>query len=300
MERAWVKPALNVCTLILGLGLVGGAVVSALWHADFAAVKHAAPWWAAALGGAVLANLYLTALVFWVVTRSFDAAPPVTLGRMWHLTCASTLLNYIPLVRAGLVGRTAYLMVHHKLPLRQALAIACIVAAAFAVAAGGAVALVLEMDGPARWGAAAGGLVVLSLGTAALSRLVLRRPLQSAWLWFPLRVADVLAVAARLWFAFVILGHPITFDQAVVLGAVDMTASILPLTPNGLGLSEWSVAVTARAMAVGGGSAIGAAAMLVNRTVSVLILVPLGLWSLHVLRKSAGWRLGRATAKVTG
>jgi uncharacterized membrane protein YbhN (UPF0104 family) len=294
-------PILRFGAAALGLVLVAMAVVMAVWGADLHAVWHAPLWAVAGLAAAVLANLYLTALIFWMTTRCFDAAPPVKMVRMWHLICGSTLLNYVPLVRAGLVGRTAYLMVRHSLPLRQIVIIGVIVSATFIVAAGSAALIVLELkDRPwSQAAAAAAGLLAVSAATGPLARLVLRRPMKYAWLWFPVRALDVLAVAARLWFAFIILGQRVTFGQAVVMGSVDMAVSILPLTPNGLGLSEWLVGATYHAMTALQ-SPVGQAAKLLDRSVSILILVPQGLWSLHIVRKLARWRLGRDVAGIIG
>jgi len=140
-----------------------------------------------------------------------------------------------------------------------------------------------------RWQAAAtvGALVLLSAGTGPLAGVVLRRRLRGAWAWLPLRALDLLAVAGRMWLAFRIVGCPIGPGQAIVLGAVDTIVSVAALMPNGLGLSEWATGATALRIGATGIAQIGVTAKLIDRSISIVVLVPVALWSLHRLRRAA-------------
>jgi hypothetical protein len=287
MLRPRVKSGLKLLAFAVGLVLAAAAVRSALLHVDLGRLRQAPP--GLLIGSAVmtLANLFLTGAIFCVVTWTFDARPPVTWRDNWDLACASTLLNYLP-VRPGLAGRTAYLRLRHGLPIHQALIIAGIVFALFLVAAAGAAVVILGVDGPWQAPAAAAALVLLSLGTGPLGQKMLHRRVRAAWAWLPLRTADLLTVAARLWLAFRIVGCPIGVRQAVVLGAVDMIVSVAALMPNGLGVSEWATGGAARLIGAAATPQIGQAAKLIDRSISIVVLLPVALWSLHRLRRAAG------------
>jgi hypothetical protein len=288
------KLGLKVLGFGLGVALVAAAVISALRRVDLAPLWHVPAWLLAGSVAMILANLLLTGVIFWLVTLSFDAQPQVSLRDQWDLACASTLLNYLP-VRPGLAGRTAYLRLRHGLPILQALIIAGIVFGLFLLAAMGAAVVLLGAGMGRDWRAMAGGvggLVFLSVATGPVARVVLRRPMRMAWAWLPLRALDLLTVGGRLWPAFAILGHPIGAGQAVLLGAVDAVVSVVALMPNGLGVSEWATGLVAMQIGAAGGRDIGAAAKLVDRSISIVVLVPVALWSLHRLHRAAGRREG--------
>ena len=106
----------------VGLILVAAAITVALRQVDWSLISKAGIWQLAALASAAAGNLLLSGLLFWTITRSFNAQPPVSFGKMLKLMCAAALVNYLPL-RPGLVGRAAYLKLHHRLPLRKSVAI---------------------------------------------------------------------------------------------------------------------------------------------------------------------------------
>ena len=127
-------------------------------------------------------------------------------------------------------------------------------------------------------------LVILILLTRPVATMLLRRSVRYSWLWIPVRVADLLVTAIRLWLAFHILGHPLAFDQALLAASGSLVVRLLALTPNGLGLSEWVVAsIAATTMAMSTAEALAAA--LVDRAVEVWVLSAVGLL--------AAWRLRR-------
>lgn len=267
----------------IAIVLLGLAVAYALRDADLTRLRAASPAFALGLLALVLVNVIASGLLFWAVTRPFDARPPVGPVRMVELIALSGLLNYVPLIRAGLVGRTAYLKAAHDLPIRQSLVTIAIVAVVAVAAAIPPVVLLFPWEPALEYGALVGGWVVLTLATPAVGRVSVGRPVRPwGWAWGPLRVLDMLAAAGRLWLAFRIVGYPIGFDDALVAGAAGMLTRLVVFLPNGLGLSEWVVALLAGAMAPVS-AAEGVAAALVDRAAEVVVAIATG--------ALAAWRL---------
>ncbi|MEX0655040.1 MAG: lysylphosphatidylglycerol synthase domain-containing protein, partial [Phycisphaeraceae bacterium] len=287
MSRPTWKGVARTFGLLLGMALLAAAVVYALWGVDWTVLAAAEPSGFVLLAAAVLANLVLTGLLFWAITLSFDASPPVGPGRMVGLVCVSSLLNYLPLPRAGLVGRSAYLKWRHGLPLRQSVVIMAVVLALAVAVFGVTAAMLLAFDDTAGWIAMAAALLALTLATGPVARRLLRRPVRWGWLWAPLRTLDLLATAARLWLAFALLGQPIDFEQAVLIGAASLLVKLAGLTPNGLGLSEWLVAALTPVLAPVE-TATAAAAAVLDRAAEVLVVLVAGGVGLVMVQKGSG------------
>ncbi len=239
MIRKWLRPV----GWVVGLLLIGVAVYIAARQADFGPLASASPWTLAALAGLVVANLIVTAALFQIVTRSFDADPPVGHAVMFKLICASGLLNYLPL-RAGLIGRAAYLKAKHNLPLRQSVIILGVILATGALVLGSAGAAVLLAGVAHRATACAAALLtMLALAplTGPIASRVLRRRLFGAWTWLPLRAVDMLIGGAKLMLACHALDVPMTFEHALALRAIGSIIDMAGVTPNGLGLREWAM-----------------------------------------------------------
>lgn len=268
----------------VALLLLGLAIYFAAKDADWSVLGRASPVEVIALLGLVAANVVLSALLLWAVTRTFDADPPVTALRMTELVAVSALLNYVPFVRAGLVGRTAYLHAAHRLSLTQQWATLAIVSILAVLVA--AATLLALLPAPIDLAMLLGAFALLTC-LAPLARLTLRRPVRLWATWVPLRALDVLASAARLWLAFRIVGQPIAVDAALVTGSAALLVRLAGVTPNGLGLSEWTVAALSSALSPATAAA-GAAAALVDRAAEVLVVTLTGsvaAWRLrHVLR----------------
>lgn len=286
MDRQQLRIISRATAIALGGMLIVAAIAYAVAGYDWSALLDAPPQWVALLAAGVAVNLLLTAMLFWVITRSFDAHPPVGLGRMTALICVSGLLNYLPLLRPGLLGRAAYLKWRHGLPLRQSVLILLVVLvlAAVVLLTAGAVVLALPTD-TARLVAAAAAMGILTVVSAPIARWLLRRPVVHAWAWVPLRTADMLVAAGRLWLAFGIVGKPISFADAVLIGAASLLVKLVGLTPNGLGLSEWVVAALASAISPATAAA-GAAAALIDRGAELIVVTLAGLASAWALRET--------------
>ena len=276
----------RIATTSVGVGLTALALAVACQHVDPVRLARADPAWLFAIALGVAGNILATGLVFWVVTRSFDASPKVGFGKMSLLISASALINYLPVpLPAGQVGRAAYLKVRNGLPLTQSFAIVMIVlvVSAAVMLVAGAVAAA-PLDPVQRWTLGVAGIGALSALSGPVGRVVLKRPLWNAWAWAPSRALDLLVISARLWVAFQVVGQPAGFAQVVVAASAGMFVSLLPLTPNGLGLREWVVAGLTEAMAPTTGGA-GLAASVIDRGVEAVVLTVAGslaIWRLNL------------------
>lgn len=255
--------------------LLTAALYFALRDADFSTIQPASFGLLVGVAGLVLLNILLNGGLQWIITRSFDADPPVGFWRMQQLIAASGLLNYVPAVRPGLWGRAAYLKWRHKLPVRQAVLIV-----------GLTIGLTGIISGMALTAWALGGLamvwpltVAAAFVLAGVSHWVwpwlLKRPVEAGWSWLLLRLADSLAMAGRLCLAFAVVGQPLSFNEALLAAAAAMAVRVLGLTPNGLGLSEWAIAglvTLSQPVAV----ETATAAALVDRAVEVLVQAMVG------------------------
>lgn len=285
------NPIVKAILIFAGMLAFALAVVFALRSTDFSAVSKASPLQVLGLAGGVMVNLLLTGVLFWAVTLRFDCTPAVGLRRMVLLILSSSVLNYLPM-RAGLLGRAAYLKAMHQLPLRQSALILFIVLGLGALVLGSvglAVIAVGRDDQMAAILVTGGLLVVLTpVWKMLLSKLAMRPLMPMAvGQWVCIRLTDMFIVGGRTWFAFAITGCPITYAQATALGAAGMLISLVGLTPNGLGLREWALAGMTMLVSNHGASA-GATAALVDRAVEVVVVCLLGLpASLHLMRQMA-------------
>lgn len=263
------------------------AVGYALAGVDVAVIGKAPGWMFASLAGLVLVNLLLTAGLFWSVTRSFAAKPAVGVGTMTALIAVSGVLNYIPVVRAGLWGRAAYLKKYHGLAVRDSVVVLGVVFG-LAVAVLGTVSLVLLVspEGVKAWACGGALLVQPAIGPRVWGK-ALRRPTAGAWMWVPLRSLDLAAAAGRLWLAFGVVGVELTWADAALLASANLIVKLVGLTPNGLGVSEWVVAALSAAM-MPIEAATAAAAALVDRTAEVVVMLAAGALGALWLKREIG------------
>lgn len=230
-----------------------------------------------------LANWGLTSLLFWLVHREFQADPPIGFRTMLGLIQASALMNHLPLGWAGPMARSAYLKWRHAVPVRQSLL-------ALGVVLGVSLLVSLLVVGCLGWAkgspqAVAGlfltGILigVLAMPALAAARRWWRWPLHTSLAGaVPIKLLDVAVSALRLKLALAMLGQPVDFPSALLLAAPEMLVSMLSPTPNGLGVSEWTVAAVAHGLSLAA-SPLAACAKLLDRALGLLLLLPLGLAS---------------------
>ena len=245
----------------------------------------------ATIAALVAANLVTTAGLAQSLTACFGPTPPVRFVTMLRLMAASQLVNYLPAppgLRAGLVGRAEYLKRRHGLRRRDAgyvLAAALGLTLLTAAAVAAAPLLVVTLNARRPWAWAGGGLLLILLSVTC-GRAAARLPGVGArgYGWVAWRAADLLAQAGRLAVACVMVGAPVSFGAATLMAAGAVLAKLAPLTPNGLGVSEWAVAGTAAAFSPLD-AATGAAAALLDRVAEVAVSVAAGGWGLWGLRR---------------
>jgi hypothetical protein len=259
-----------------GLALLVAAVLAAGAGIDWHVLQAGDISQLAIIASAVLGNLALTAILFWSITLCFDARPAVPLGRMFHLIALSSLLNYLPLLRAGLWSRAAYLKWRHELPLRQSLVILIVVLAIAAAVLGVVAASILLFAAKTAIAVALGALILLTATTGPVARRLLHRKIIWPQLWIPLRTCDMLLAAVRLYLAFTIIDQPISFTDALLAGAAAVVIKLTGLTPNGLGLSEWTVAAVASTLSPSLTIAAAAGAALIDRAMELVVVIAAG------------------------
>jgi uncharacterized membrane protein YbhN (UPF0104 family) len=275
MGSGW-KARVTWIALALGVMLLVAAIMKAVGQVDWAQLSEAQPWQVGLLAGAVLVNLFVSGVLWWVLALSFDAKPRVGFGRMLALVCASSLLNYLPL-RPGLVGRAAFLKMRHNLSLRQSAWMVVIVLGLSAIVLGGAAAIVSYVPPAVQYESALMAGVILTVAVPVIAGRLLKRRIVVGWLWVPVRAADVLVTAVRLWVAFQIVGKPIAYEEAVLLASAGLFVSLLGITPNGLGLREWAIA----GVATGEAEKVAFAAAVIDRGIEAVVITITGLWAMQ-------------------
>ena len=317
LALAWRKrPAVRAAFYLLALALLAAAVWFALAETSgqeggpggFARLAHADPLDAAVIALLIVASIALNGVVFWLIAKPFEhartePAPSVTLPEMTALIGASSLLNYLPM-RAGMVGRAAYLKRRHHIPLTASVVMLLMVG-------GGTVYIYLVMSivtlwrgslDPAWWATVVALLAAGSLAAVPVARIKVRLTpmLDAPWfasagapLWLGaaalvfLRAADVLLAAGRLYLAARILGQPIDLAPAIVMASGGMFIKQATPLPNGFGVVELFYALCA-SLGIAADSPIepqlATAVGLVDRAVEVIVFVVVGLGSLLFLR----------------
>jgi hypothetical protein len=265
----------------VGVLLLGASVVFALRGVSLADVVAVSPQTAGLLTALVLTNLLLTAALFWSITRSFPARPPVPFAVMAALIAVSNLLNYIPVVRAGLWGRAAYLKARHAFSVGSSLRVLGVVLGLAVLVVGGMGFIALAwpamgVEWALRWQwVVVGWWGLLAIAVTFVAARWGGQGNATAAAWVPLRAADVGVATLRLWVCFDLLGITLGLREAAVLASASLLVKLAGLTPNGLGLSEWVVAGLSVVLApVEAG--VAAAAALIDRAVEVVVSVVAG------------------------
>ena len=299
---------------LVGLGILAGGI--------YVASSEIGPGWErlraapaadiTLMTAMVVASLAANAAVFWAVIIPFRPDKPVKLREMNALIAAASLLNYLPM-RAGLVGRAAYLKQQHELPYRLSVVMMLFVGGSTAAvyvwlvvvtAALRVWSLGEPMD--ALWWSlniggyaamAMSGWVVVKYGRSYLPKFVLRYfdDAELAIEWFgrvgifvgsvsifvvlALRAVDVGFTAVRLSVMMTVLGEPIRTDTSIMLATSGMLATLLTPLPNGIGLRE----------ALYGGISANPVLGLLDRAVEAIVFIVTGVIGLvYVHRRTVG------------
>ncbi|MEX2673030.1 MAG: lysylphosphatidylglycerol synthase transmembrane domain-containing protein [Phycisphaeraceae bacterium] len=264
--------------------------------------------------GLVVGSVAINGWLFWMILKPFEPDHqqhrPVTLREMVGLIAASSLLNYLPM-RAGMIGRAAYLKRLHGVDYKSSVAMLVIVAGAtvFVFVLMAAATLWREGLDAIWWATVAAGIVAASVVAVPMMRwkLKLLRGVPLGWfehhrrqtamlltLIMAARAADVLMLAGRLYIAAAIFGTPLEWPGAVVMATGGMLITLATPLPNGLGLREGlyglfaAVGVAGAAMPDG---PMGVAIGLMDRAAEAVVFIVVGVIALaylHRKQKRAG------------
>lgn len=241
-----------------------------------------------------LANLAISAGVFWILIRRFGR---VCFTEMFMLIGASWLLNYLPL-KPGIWGRVAYHRAVNGIAVKHSAQVVVESMACSAVASIVAVfwsvllARFKEQHALFLWVPPL--LMPAILGCGLMLRT--RSPYAGAMVCaLALRGMDLIVWTLRYWAVLAVVGSTITLAQAAALAAVSQVAMAIPLSGNGLGLREWAVGFLRASLPVWYGTQApaveGLTADVVQRTIEVLLALPVGLISGVILL--GRWRRAR-------
>ena len=281
----------------LGAVLLIACIVMAVRGGDWQLLARAAWEDVAAVLGIILLNALTSSVIFWYLTRPFEQPDcPIPLERMLALIAASSLLNYLPL-RAGLIGRAAYLKREHGIGYRQsvtvlfvAIALSAMIYAMFLLAV-----LLPQHYGDIPLIIATGMVIVVSAAAyVTLNRLksnTVGRWAEGGSIALVLRTMEVALTSLRLSLIFGMVGYDLRLTEAVVLATCGMFITLVGITPNGLGLREWLYGLIAASGFFGGdvkgGLQLGLQVALIDRAAEALVVIPSGLAGMVYLKNKS-------------
>jgi uncharacterized membrane protein YbhN (UPF0104 family) len=319
-KRRW----LSVLSYLFALGLLGTCIWLAVGQSEgeggWENLRNADPIDALLMMLMLVASIGLNGWVFELVLRPFTPTRPVGVMRMSGLIAASSLLNYLPM-RAGMIGRVAYLKKRHGIGYKASVVQLLFVAGATVLVYGLLAAMTLWTDalGIAWWGGLAGGAIVIS-GCLWAGLLVGEKWAPAfARRWFEdghealkwcrnhpssallgvslivvLRLVDVATVGTRLYLAARILGmENLPADQIILMATGGMFIRIATPLPNGLGLQEWIYGLLHETHQQG--LRLG----LVDRCVEAVAIIACGLVAIGWMHKEKGGAEEEATSAPT-
>ena len=268
---------------VVGLLLIAAAITAIASRGDalrevIGSVRDAPVLAFVALGLSIAVTPFLTATNFYVLTRRFGEVTPSEMGA---LIFAGLLLNYLPLW-PGMMSRVAYHRAVNRIAVKDSARVIVEAGALTGLSAAVMAALLLGVAGPlgiTGSGAVALGLAGVPVGVGLAIAFARRRKRPHRWRYaavFAVRTVELGVWASRYLAAVWIVGGSVSFEGALAMAAIVQLAVLAPLAPNGLGIREWAVGLSASAFAIGVSAETGLAAGLLDRGLEVLIAVPLG------------------------
>lgn len=98
-----------------------------------------------------------------------------------------------------------------------------------------------------------------------------------------IQIGMMLLQAISYWLAFQMLSQPVTYSQAVLFSAASILTQLVSIAPGGLGIREGIVAVVAASL--GFDAEIAVVAVGLERLISTIVIIIMGLVGLNVLGK---------------
>ena len=261
----------RVASVLIGVAALVAAILALLWNretfdAALAALSWADPRRATELIAGTLGQLAVSGLVFWWLYRRFAAVP---VAEVSAVIAAANAANFLPL-RPGLVGRIAYLRARHGVSLGVS---ARVTLEAAAISASAVLFFVLFLPLADRSGLP-GWSAFLAFGLSSTFATVspMLRPYAIASIG---RLVELGLLTWRYLLAFALIGKEIDLDAAIAFACIASAASMIPFSPNGMGVREWAIGLLSP-MIAGHTLQEGIAAELVNRGAELVASVPAG------------------------
>lgn len=292
---------IQVAGFVVAIGLLGGSIFYAVRDGNFQPLTQADPQWVIALlAVTLLSAVVINGFLFWLVHKPFaDVDRPVRAHEMLLIISASALLNYTP-VKAGLIGRAAYVKHRHGIGYAASVLIHLMIAGAlFGSMLGMLGATVWRGRIDAWWWATVAVSVptIAIIGAIAVQRMLPRRVANAepdanpaalrhsfGWsvahlsVWIVIGYALLLITAVRWWLVCKVMDQPVPVGDALLMAITHSASSILPA--NGLGMREWLIGV----LFGGNAPADFVAISLIDRAAEAVVVIPaglIGLWWLH-------------------
>ncbi len=304
------SPAARWVGFVVAIALLAWAIYYAIAKADFSALRDAEAGSIALLLIVMpLSALMLPGFLFWLTNRPFaDPARPLRHHEMQALIAASGLLNYTP-IKAGLIGRLAYLKHRHGIAYGASVIIFAMTSVALLSALAAAAGATLwrgRLD--ALWAAA---LIGIALPAAAVGTLFVQRTLPApgaasdpdekrlrhsyAWtfghllIWIGIGMLTLTVTAARFHIVIRMLDKTVETTDLVLIAVLHIFCSVLPL--NGLGMREALMGLFF------GGEAPEAfiAIALIDRAAETLVILVMGLAAIWLLKRRMAFAITDAS-----
>lgn len=316
-RRTWrSSPAAQWIGFILAIGLLLWAIHQAIGRVDARSLRDQwnqfdwsiFPWLVLVMP---LSAVIFPAALLWRTNRPYaDPKRPLRHYEMQTLTAAGSLLNYTP-VKAGLIGRIAYLKHRHGISYgASVISFTLTSIAIFAALASATGATLWRGRLDEIWGLA---LTLSALVSAAIGTLIVQRLLPAkidrlspdappvrhsfAWtyfhllIWIGLALCTLGVTAVRFDLALRMMGQSLRPDELILIAVLQIFCTVLPM--NGLGMRElligWLFGSTNPALYTG--------IALIDRAVETAIVVLLGIVALWVLRKRLHFRMNTQPAQ---
>lgn len=287
--------------------LAGAAVALARSEGDFIraidAMRDAPLWMWSALPASMLASLFLTSSVFWILTAKYG---DVRLDEMCSLIGVAWVMNYLPM-HPGMFGRIAYHKKYNAIRVRDTMKVTilanaqtliCIVLMP-AIAYGSAILL-------GRSEAETFGLLQVPFVVFFGLGMILRAQGDDSWRFWSclgIRCVEVQLWASRYWLSFAVIGMELPFSASVMIAGAVIIASMVAITGNGMGVQEWAVALVAPILpaalvAQGIEQADGLIGAFVSRAFEVAAALLAGAWGASYVGKMRKMRAGHTNART--
>lgn len=259
-----------------------------------------------ALGILTYATVIISAYVFSVLLKTQNIG--LNFRENIHLSVLTQALNYLGPLRAGMIARAFYLKRKYDLPYGKYTSVAVvsaaisimilsiislimlifyagIVSSPFTVAICGLLILVVTLfwlanhEAPRllnQWGKIGEYILSVREGIVTIPGFQYNLILEMGFILLQLVVSAYIYM-----YAFEILGTPMTFTSALLIGVLTSISNLVSLTPGNIGIQEFVIATISEIL--GSGFVTGAAVATILRTIHIVLVGTHLPWSMAAL-----------------